>query len=93
MEHGFEHKQEKELTTRHGQNTEVEITSLDEDQKPTVIMAGSSNLTGTQANLLSLSNDHSDRPDECCQRHALRLPRGCGLLPNSRLTGLINRAS
>ena len=65
LEYGFEHKQERELTTGHGQNTEAEITSLGEDQKPIVIMAGSSNLTGIQANLLSPSNNCSDRSDEC----------------------------
>ena len=44
LEHGFERRRENQLTT---ENIEAGITSPSEAQKLTVIMAGSSNTTGT----------------------------------------------
>ena len=74
LEHGFErrqeniptselseHRRENKLTT---ENIETGITSLGKEQKLTVIMAGSSNTTGTQANPLSISNDHDKGIDD-----------------------------
>ena len=57
LEHGFDQRQENQLMT---ENIEAGITSQSEAQELIVIMAGSSNTTGTQANP---SNDRDKMDD------------------------------